>query len=194
MSIFAVRLGFALAVGALCLGEGSAHAQSGPVKYWNPGWLGFGGTLNAGQVANTDGSLATPKPSGFFATSTNFRSDEFNQLALGNALGVRGIGAFGTLESQGSQFGYAFQNSPLTVYAGFDSLNYRPAFGAAPFDSMSGTIPGYAAHAGIEYKPTSNLSLSLGVGYVQQSGRIDSDTASSSLSSSSQYDLVRARR
>ena len=32
-------------------------------------------------------------------------------------------------------------------------------------------------NAGIEFQPTSNLSLSLGVGYVQQSGpaRIDSD-------------------
>jgi opacity protein-like surface antigen len=33
---------------------------------------------------------------------------------------------------------------------------------------MPGTLPGYGAHAGIEFKPTSNVSLSLGFGYTQQ--------------------------
>jgi opacity protein-like surface antigen len=66
---------------------------------------------------------------------------------------------------------------PLTVYAGFDTLKYRSGFGGAlaPFDSMSGTVPGYSAHAGVEFQPAPNLSLSFGVGYTQQSGRIDSD-------------------
>jgi opacity protein-like surface antigen len=59
---------------------------------------------------------------------------------------------------------------PVTVYAGFDTLKYNTGIGSpfAPFDSTSGTLPGYSAHAGIEYQPTSNLSLSLGVGYTQQ--------------------------
>jgi opacity protein-like surface antigen len=39
---------------------------------------------------------------------------------------------------------------------------------------MSGTLPGYSAHAGIEFQPAPNLSLSLGVGYTQQSGDINS--------------------
>ena len=45
----------------------------------------------------------------------------------------------------------------------------------APFDSKSGTLPVSSAYAGVEFQPTSNLSLSLGVGVVQQSGRIDSE-------------------
>jgi opacity protein-like surface antigen len=94
------------------------------------------------------------------------------------------------------QFGYNFQNSPVTVYAGFDTLKYKPGIGSAfsPFDSRSGTVPGYGAHAGVEFKPTSNLSLSFGVGYTQQSGRLDSDTQSPSLSNASPYDLVGIRR
>jgi opacity protein-like surface antigen len=55
-------------------------------------------------------------------------------------------------------------------------------------------VPGYSAHAGVEFKPTSNLSLSLGFGYIEQSGRIDSDTKSPSLSNASQFDLVGGRR
>jgi opacity protein-like surface antigen len=55
-------------------------------------------------------------------------------------------------------------------------------------------LPGYGAHAGVEFKPTSNLSLSLGFGYTQQSGRIDSDTKPPSLSNASQFDLVGGRR
>jgi len=51
----------------------------------------------------------------------------------------------------------------------------------APFDTMSGTLPGHSAHAGVEFQPTPNVSLSLGFGYTQQSGRIDSDISSPSL-------------
>jgi opacity protein-like surface antigen len=55
---------------------------------------------------------------------------------------------------------------------------------------MSGTLPGYSAHAGVEFQPAPNLSLSLGFGYTQQSGRLDTDTRSPSLSNASQVDLV----
>jgi opacity protein-like surface antigen len=30
-------------------------------------------------------------------------------------------------------------------------------------------LPGYSVHGGIEFQPTSNVSLSLGVGFSQQS-------------------------
>ncbi len=46
--MFAGRLGLVFVVAALCLGVRTAHAQSAPVTYWTPGWLGFGGNLNAG--------------------------------------------------------------------------------------------------------------------------------------------------
>jgi len=201
MSILAVRLGFALAVAALCLGGRPAHAQSAPVRYWTPGWLGFGGNLNAGQAANTDGNFPDfggSDSGGFSSTRYNFPNGWFVGSERGG-MGLAGInqaGAFGSLYSEGVQFGYNFKNAPVTVYAGFDTLKYNSGIGSAlsPFDSTSGTVPGFSAHAGVEFKPTSNLSLSLGFGYVQQSGRIDSDTKSPSLSNASQFDLVGGRR
>jgi opacity protein-like surface antigen len=173
------------------------------VPYWTPGWLGFGGNLNAGQGASADGNFpgfGGSDAGGFSSTRTNFPNGWFvgnERGAMGLSMrGINQAGAFGSLYSEGVQFGYNFQNSPVTVYAGFDTLKYKPGIGSAlsPFDATSGTVPGYGAHAGVEFKPTSNLSLSLGVGFTQQSGRIDSDTQSPSLSNASQYDLVGGRR
>lgn len=207
MSIFAVRLGLAFVMAALCLDGRPAHAQSAPVRYWNPGWLGFGGNLNAGQGANADGGFAGFGGSdvgGFSSRRINFPNgwfvgNERGGMGMGMGLSMSGInpaGTFGALYSEGVQFGYNFQNSPVTVYAGFDTLKYKPALGSAfsPFDSASGTVPGYSAHAGVEFKPTSNLNLSIGVGFTQQSGRIDNDIRSPALSNASQYDLVGGRR
>ena len=203
MSIFAIRLGFAFVVAVLCLGGRPAHAQSAPVTYWTPGWLGFGGNLNAGQGANTDGSfpgLGGSDASGFSAMRYNFANGWFvGNERDGMGLSMRGInhaGAFGSSYSEGVQFGYNFKNTPVTVYAGFDTLKYNSGIGSAfsPFDSTSSTVPGYGVHAGVEFRPASNLSLSLGFGYAQQSGRIDSDTKSPSLSNASQFDLVGGRR
>jgi hypothetical protein len=203
MSVFLVRSGFILAVAALCLQGQAAHAQSAPVKYWTPGWLGFGGPLNAGQGANTDGTTAGYSGSdafGFSSTRHNFPNGWFvgNERSAAG-FGMSGIsqgGAFGSFYSEGVRFGYDFKNAPVTVYGGFDTLKYNSPIGSAlsPFDSMSGTVPGYRVQAGVEFKPTSNLSLSLGVDYVEQSGRIDSDSKSPSLSNASQYDLVSGRR
>lgn len=195
--MFAGRLGFVFVVAALCLGGRTGHAQSAPSTYWTPGWLGFGGNLNAGRGANTDGNFASfdgGGAGGFSPTRYNFP----NGLFVGNergGMGLSGInqaGAFGSLQTEGVQFGYNFKNSPVSVYAGFDTLKYNSGIGGAfsPFDSTSSTVPGYGAHAGVEFKPTSNLSLSLGFGYTQQSGRLDTDTKSPSLSNTSQVDLV----
>jgi hypothetical protein len=89
------------------------------------------------------------------------------------------FGNIGSLSYEGVQFGYNFKNAPVTVYAGFDTLKYNAGAGGpfAPFDSTSGTLPGgYTARAGVEFRPASNLSLSVGVGITQQSpGLIDSD-------------------
>ena len=100
----------------------------------------------------------------------------------GTGLSMSGINrdsAFGSsLYYEGVQFGYNFQtvgNLPITVYAGFNTLKYNPGIGSpfASFDSSS-TQPGYSVNAGVEFQPTSNLSLSLGFGYTQQPGRINS--------------------
>jgi len=98
-----------------------------------------------------------------------------------SSLGQSAFGGFGSIYSEGTQFGYSLKNAggpPVTFFAGFDTLKYNTGIGSnafAPFDSRSGTLPVSSAYAGVEFQPTSNLSLSLGVGVVQQTGRIDSE-------------------
>jgi len=187
MSIFSSRSGLALVLAAaLCLGGRTADAQSAPVTYLIPGWsVGFGGNpIAGGSLPGFDGSDARGR--------YNFSNGWFvGGEGGGTGLSMNGInqaGAFGdprSLSYQGVQFGYNFQNAgglPLRVYAGFDTLKYNAGIGGpfAPFDAMSGTLPGYSAHAGVEFQPAPNLSLSLGFGYTQ-SGRIDSGINSLSL-------------
>jgi len=195
MSIFSSRLGLALVLAALCLGGRTAHAQAAPVTYWIPSWpVGFGGNLAAGQSSNTYGNFPSfdggdARGGGFSYMRYNFPNGRFVGGEGGMGLSMNGInqdGAFGNIRSlyyEGVQFGYTFQNAPLTVYAGFDTLKYDAGIGGpfAPFDTTSGTLPGYSAHAGVEFQPAPNVSLSLGFGYTQQSGRTDSDINSLSL-------------
>jgi hypothetical protein len=191
MSIFAGRLGLALVLAMLCLGGRTAHAQSAPLTYWTPGWpVGFGGNLSAGQSSNTYGNFPSfdgtdARRGGFPYMRFNFPNGWFvGGEGGGMGLSMNGInrdGAFGNAGSlyyEGVQFGYNFQNAgglPLRVYAGFDTLKYNPGIGGAfaGFDTTSATLPGYSAHAGIEFQPAPNVSLSLGVGYAQQPGRSD---------------------
>ena len=194
MSIFSSRLGLAFLLAALCLGGRTAHAQAAPVAYLTPGWpFGFAGNSTYGNFPGLDGSQA--RYGGLSNTRYNFPNGWFiGGEGGGMGLGMNGInqdGAFGnsrSLSYQGVQFGYNFQNTPLTVYAGFDTLNYNTGIGGAfaPFDSTSASLPGYSAHAGIEFQPTANVSLSLGVGYTQ-SGRIDSGINSLSLPGASPF-------
>lgn len=177
MSCFARGFGLALILAALCLGGRTADAQAAPVAYGMAGWpLGFGGTLD--QSANIydnspgfDGASRTNFPSGWFlgGTRSSMSMNGFSRLGA--------FSDFGSLSSEGVQFGYNFKNAPVSIYAGFDTLKYNVGAGAggpfAAFDAVSGTLPVYSAQAGVEFRPTSNLSLSLGVGYTQQSGRID---------------------
>ena len=204
MSIFSGKLGLAVALAALCLGGRTAHAQAAPLTYWIPGWpLGFSGSLAVGESSSTYGNFpsfdGSEVRSGFSYTRYNFPNGWFVGSERGGiGLSMSGIsqgsafGNFGSLYSEGMQFGYNFKSAgglPVTVYAGFDTLKYNTGIGSplAPFDSQSGTLPGYSAHAGIEFQPASNLSLSLGVGFTQQSGRIDSDINSSLLPGASPF-------
>ena len=201
MSMFSGRLIFAIVLAALCPGGRAADAQVAPVTYWTPGWpLGFAGNATSGESLNTYGSFPSfdlpDGGSGFGYARYNFANGWFvgsERASLGVSMnGINPVGAFTTsIYTEGVQFGYTFQNSrlPVTVYAGFDTLKYNTGIGSpfAPFDSMSGTLPGYSAHAGIEFQPTSNVSLSLGVGFTQQSGRADSDINSSGLPGAYQF-------
>ena len=204
MSIFSSRLGLAFLLAALCLGGRTAHAQADPVTYWIPSWpVGFGGNVTVGQSSNTYGNFPSfdgsdARGGGFSFMRYSFPNGRFVGGEGGMGLSMNGInqdGAFGNIRSlyyQGVQFGYNFQNAgglPLTVYAGFDTLKYNAGIGGlfAPFDTMSGTLPGYSAHAGVEFQPAPNVSLSLGFGYTQQSGRIDSNINSLSLPGASPF-------
>jgi opacity protein-like surface antigen len=194
MSDFSGRLGLAFVLAALCLGGRTACAQVAPMTYWTPGWpLGFSDNLADGQSSNTYGNFPSfdgrdTRSGRSSYTRYNFPNGWFVGSERGG-MGLSGInqnaafGDFGSLYTEGVQFGYSFKNAPLAVYAGFNTLKYDAGIVSAfaPFDSVSGTLPGYSAHAGVEFRPASNVSLSLGFGYTQQSGRIDSDINSSLL-------------
>ena len=209
MWIFTSRLGLAVVAAALCLGGRTAYAQAAPVTYWVPGWpVGFAG--NPGDSSNTYGDFPSfdggdVRSGGFSYLRYHFPNGWFvGRESSGIGLSMNGFnqnaafGNFGSLYSEGVQFGYNFKNAgglPLTVYAGFDTLKYKSGIGSpfAPFDTQSGTLPGYSAHAGVEFQPTSNVSLSLGFGYTQQPGRIDGDINSLALPGASPF-AVSGRR
>ena len=180
--MFAGRLALALVMVAFCLGGRNAHAQAAPVGYWLPGGpFGFGGNMSGGQSANTYGNFPSfdgrdAGGGGFSSTRFNFSNGWFVG-GEGGALGLNGInqgaafGNFPSLSYQGVQLGYNFQNTPLKVYAGFDTLKYNTGIGSPfAFNTTSGTLPGYSAHAGVEFQAAPNVSLSLGFGYTQQPG------------------------
>jgi hypothetical protein len=190
MFIFASRLGLAFVLAVLCLGGRAAHAQTGPVGYWIPGWpMGLGGDPATDQSPNSYGNFPSFDFSDRGGGSSYARYNFSNGFFVGSqhdTMGFSGLsqsafGGFGSLYSEGVQFGYSLKNGggpPVTFFAGFDTLKYNSGIGSnafAPFDSKSGTLPVSSAYAGVEFQPTSNLSLSLGVGVVQQTGRIDSE-------------------
>jgi hypothetical protein len=198
MSMVSRNLGLAILLAAFCLGAQAAHAQTNPLTYWTPGWpLGFGGNASGGQGAETYGNF--PSFDGSFSYSRyNFANGWFVGGESGG-LGVSSINsAFSgvpSLYTEGVQFGYNFQKSyglPVAVYAGFDNLKYNTGISSTlgAFDSTSITLPGYSAHAGLEIQATSNVSLSLGVGFTQPgSGRVDSDINSPLLPGASPFTL-----
>lgn len=134
--------------------------------------------MGLGDTAAFDANDPQSKlPKGWFMSSSSssaaWSMNRFDQ--------TRAFGNFGSLSSDGVKFGYNFANSPVTVFTGFDTLKYNYGSGApplTPFDSTSSTLPGgYRASAGVEFRPTSNLSLSFGASFTQQQspGLVDSD-------------------
>jgi hypothetical protein len=177
-----------LVLAALCLGR-TASAQTAAVTYSS--WpVGFHSSLTVGQSSNIYGSFAgfdgSDVRGGFSTLRANFPDGWFvggGAASMGLSMnGISSFGAFGTsLRSEGVQVGYNFQNlggMPVTFYAGFDTLKFNTGIGSpfAPFDATSGTLPGYRAHAGVEFSPGPNLSLSLGVGYTQAPPRSELDS------------------
>jgi opacity protein-like surface antigen len=188
MSIFTSRLGIAFALAMLCLGGPMARAQTAPVSYWIPGWsMGLGSDMLDGQGPSSYGNFPSfdfsdARSGGFSYARYNFPNGFFvgsQRSGMGlSGLSQSAFGNFGSLHTEGMQFGYNFKDSglPVSVYAGFDTLKYNTGLGSpfAPFDNVSGTLPVYSVNAGVEFRPTSNLSLSFGASYTQQSGDINS--------------------
>lgn len=210
MANFSSRLGLAFVLVTLCLGGRTAYGQAAPVTYLLPNLpVGFGGNPAAVETSNTYGNFSgfdgsDAQGSGVSSMRYNFPNGWFVGADGGRmGLSMNGInrdtafGNIGALDYQRVQFGYNFRDAglPLMVYAGFDTLKYNAGIGGpfAPFDAVSGTLPAYGAHAGVEFQPTPNVSLSLGFGYAQQSGRIDSDINSFALPGASPF-AVSGRR
>lgn len=188
MSNLARPCGLATLLAVLCLGGAPAHAQVAPVQYWIPGGpFGFGGSA----VQSADGYGNFPS---FNAGDANggydFRPGFFVGSQRGNlnwsGLGQTGpTGNFSALSYDSTQFGYNTKTAggmPVTFFAGFNSQKYGDGIGSSLAPLTSGAAPGYGAFAGVEFKPTSNLSLSFGAGVIQQdSARMDSDIRSNML-------------
>jgi hypothetical protein len=171
----------------LCLGGTPAHAQVAPLRYWIPGGpFGFGGSA----VQSADGYGNFPSFNAGDANGYDFRPGFFVGSERGN-LGLSGIsqpapaGNFSALSYDSTQFGYNTKTAggmPVTFFAGFDTLKFGNGIGSSLAPLTSGAAPGYSAFAGVEFKPTSNLSLSFGAGFTQQdSSRMDSDIRSNML-------------
>lgn len=185
MSSLAAIRGLAALVSALCLGGAPVHAQVAPLRYWIPGGP-FGLGSGAGQSSDSDGNFASFNAggadwrgaNGFFVGSQrgNLNWSGLSQTGL--------AGNFSALSYDSTQFGYntkTMGGMPVTFFAGFDTLKYGNGIGSS-VAPLTGAAPGTSAFAGVEFKPTSNLSLSFGAGFIQQdSGRMDSDIRSNML-------------
>ena len=169
---------------------GAAEAQVAPVRYFLPsGLFGLGGTATTGNASETYRNF----PSFDAGDAADWRAAIPTGLFVGSqagSVGLSGFGPsaafsqFGELSYQSTQFGYAFKGvggMPVTVFAGFDTLNYNPGLGnpMASFSGNAGTAAGYRVNAGVEFQPAPNVSLSLGGSFAQpQSERLDSDIRS----------------
>ncbi|MDN3274383.1 hypothetical protein QWJ07_09025 [Frankia sp. RB7] len=185
MSSLAGSCGLAALLAVLCFGGAPVHAQVAPLSYWIPGGaFGFGGS--AGQSSDTYGNFPSFDASG----RTNFANGFFVGSQRGN-LNWSGLnqtgpaGNFSALSYDSTQLGYNMKSAggmPVTFFAGFDTLKYGNGIGSSVAPLTSGAAPGYGGFAGVEFKPTSNLSLSFGAGFTQRdSGRMDSDIRSDML-------------
>ena len=182
---------------------GQAQAQVAPVPYGVPGgligfgghWTGSGATIDS-HVPGLDTRYVDPSSD----WRANFRTGLFSGTEAGHlGLNGSGVGAvasdFGALSYQSAVSGYNFKGAgdlPVTVYAGFDKLDYRPGIGSplAPFSSDASINAGYRARAGIAFKPAANVTLSFEASVTQQ-GNGETDINSPLLPALSPFSGVR---
>lgn len=188
MCSLAVSCSLAALFAVLCLGAAPVHAQVSPLRYWIPGGpFGFGGSADQSSDAygNFPGFNGSDAGSGYGFRPGFFAGSERGSLGLSGFSQTGPAGNFSALSYDSSQFGYNTKTAgglPVTFFAGFDTLKYGNGIGSSVAPLTSGAAPGYGAFAGVEFKPTSNLSLSFGARFTQQDGgRMDSDIRSSML-------------
>ena len=176
--------GLAAFLATLCLCNAPAHAQVAPLQYWIPGGaFGYGGS--AESYGNFPSFNASDANGGYDFRPGFFVGSQRGNLGLSGFTQAGPASNFSALSYDSTQFGYNMKTaggSPVTFFAGFDTLKYGNGIGSsvAPLTSAAG--PGYGGFAGVEFKPTSNLSLSFGAGFTQRdSGRMDSDIRSNML-------------
>jgi hypothetical protein len=164
---------FVVAAAVLCLGGPEARAQS--VPYWTT-TAGFGSALTSDPNANVYGNFASRYNFG----NGMFVGSERGSLGFG-ANSFNPVGAFANpavSSYQSVQAGYNFQSAPVSVYAGFDTLKYNAPVIGSPFAALDSTssnaASGYGVRAGVEIRPTSNLSLSFGASFAQQPSDLNS--------------------
>jgi opacity protein-like surface antigen len=186
MSIFSRKSGLAILLLALSLGAPVAYAQVAlPLNYWIPGGpFGFGGGLSGMQCfssytsfpsldfSNGGGRGLSGQPDSWFVSSQS------GTMGIGaNSFGFTQtdtLGSIGTVNYNSVNFGYNFKDetgaSPLTFFGGLDTVNYNTTIGNpfSAFNSQTNTSTAYRARAGVEFRPASNVSLSLEAGFSQQ--------------------------
>jgi len=168
----------------LCLNGAPAHAQVAPLQYWIPGGA-FGDGGSADSYGNFPSFNAGNANGGYDFRPGFFVGSQRGSLGLSGFSQAGSSGNFSALSYNSTQFGYNMKTaggSPVTFFAGFDTLKYGNGIGSSVAPLTSSAAPGYGAFAGVEFKPTSNLSLSFGAGFTQRdSGRMDSDIKSDML-------------
>uniref|UniRef100_Q07J82 Porin n=1 Tax=Rhodopseudomonas palustris (strain BisA53) TaxID=316055 RepID=Q07J82_RHOP5 len=193
MRSFSGQRGIALALAVVGLGAQAAQAQVAPVPYWIPGGpFGLGGGAADGDSAASHGDA--PGVDAADATRSGFvhRSYSIPSSALAGSLGWNGIagpgafGNFGAMSYEGTQVGYNFKGAgglPMTLFTGVETQNYTPDVFSAltAMSPTTATSGAYRVNAGVEFRPTSNLSLSLSAGFAQPAERSDSDIRSTLL-------------
>jgi len=166
---------------AALMPHAAAHAQVAPVPYLDSfGFSGSSETQFWGSAPDEDG----------FRKGFSFQSFSTPVSTLGSSYALGNLGAFGNsggLISTGAQYGYSFKgvgDLPVTMFGSVGSLRQAPDV----FTSL--VTPGFersntlatSVNAGIAFKPTSNISLSLSAGYVQSSPTTDTDLRSQLIS------------
>jgi opacity protein-like surface antigen len=184
---FSGKSGLKVLLAALCLGVPAAQAQVAlPLNYWIPGGpFGFGSGLSDLHGVNSYTSFPSLDLSS--ASGERFSATQMDNWFISTRSGTAGLGvssfgfsqadtlgSIGTLNYQSTNFAYNFKDetgaSPLRVFGGLDTVNYNTTLGNpfSAFNSPTNTATAYRAHAGVEFKPASNVSLSFEAGFTQQ--------------------------